>query len=73
MTDAADTLRRIWRSGGTPTPGEICDDITTEVELEQYRIGLRARGALSDDANGAIARRRIELQRAKGVRGSDRT
>lgn len=72
MSSAAETLRRIWRAGGVPTPDEVCADIETETELEAYRAGMRLRGGLSDDVLSAIARRKVALQRAKGVRGSDR-
>lgn len=60
------------RRGQTITPEDTCATIGSEAELEEYRLGLRLRGALTDEASRAIAHRRVELQRAKGVRGSDR-
>lgn len=60
------------RGGHAITHSEICATIDTEAELEQFRLGLQGRGALTDDARHAIAVRRVEIQRAKGVRGADR-
>lgn len=72
MSAAREALRDLWNRRGNPSPEQVCADITSEIELEHYRLGLLAREGLTTDAASAIARRRVELQRAKGVRGSDR-
>lgn len=71
-TAAEQLLLEKARRGERILPADTCATITTEVELEQYRLALRAAGGLTDEAQQAVARRRVELQRAKGVRGSER-
>lgn len=68
MGGPTDDILALIRAGGTPTPAMTCATITTLVELEQYRIGLKLTGRLTDEANHAIAVRGHQL-RQKGARG----
>lgn len=61
MTSPTEDILALIRSGGTPTPDMTCATITTTVELECYRLGLRERGALTSDAVHAIEARRKAL------------
>jgi hypothetical protein len=69
MTESERRILDKTRAGQTVTPQDICATITSEVELEQDRLGLRARGALDADAAKAVEARRHGLRAAKGVRG----
>ena len=69
MTDAERDVLAKFRLGSHITHADTCATITTQVELQQYRIGLQQRGALTSEAMGAIERRRAMLQRDLGVRG----
>ena len=64
---ARDNLLHAWRMGREADPADTVETITTEAELEMYRVRLRDRGALTDAALFAIERRRHQLQKAKGV------
>jgi len=72
MTPAEAAIIAKVRRNEPILPADTCATIETEAELEQYRIGLQQRGALTDDALHAIAVRRVEIQRRKGVQGSGR-
>lgn len=72
MTPAEAAIIAKARRNEPITPADTCATIETEAELEQYRLGLKQRGALTDEALNAVAVRRVEIQRRKGVRGSDR-
>ena len=64
----ADAILAKIRRGEPLTEAEKCAGITSETELEQYRLGLRNGGRLTADAMQAIEVRRRELLVAKGVR-----
>ena len=64
----ADTILAKIRRGEALTEAEKCAGITSETELEQYRLGLRNDGRLDADALKAIEVRRHALRKAKGVR-----
>ena len=66
MTSPAEDILALIRAGGTPTPEMTCATITTTVELECYRLGLRERGGLTGDAVAAIeARRKVLMARGR--------
>lgn len=69
MTEAERAILDKHRAGQVITPADTCATITSEVELEQYSLGLKQRGALTTDAMHAIAVRRHALRASKGVRG----
>lgn len=64
----ADIIRDKIRRGEPLTEAEKCAGITSETELEQYRLGLRNDGRLTPDAMQAIEWHRRALRKAKGVR-----
>lgn len=53
------------RRGEAITPADTVATITTEAELEMYRIGLDQRGALDARAKNAIETRRHTIRQAK--------
>ncbi|MES2753802.1 MAG: hypothetical protein V4659_03980 [Pseudomonadota bacterium] len=57
------------RAGKDLSQDDVCATIACETELEQYRLGLKQRGALDAVAMKAIEVRRHALRAAKGVRG----
>ncbi len=69
MTESERIILDKHRRGEHITPEDTCATISTQVELQEYRIGLQQRGALTSEAMGAIERRRAALQRDQGVRG----
>lgn len=64
----ADTILAKIRRGEALTEAEKCAGITSETELEQYRLGLRNDGRLTPDAMKAIDVLLHALRKAKGVR-----
>ena len=67
MVSARDNLLHAWRTGSEPHPRDVCATITTEVELQSYVEGLKARGVYDNEAAHAVETRRFQLQRDKGV------
>ena len=66
MTSPTEAIMDIIRAGGTPTPEMTCATIATGEELDAYRAGLRARGALTNEAVAAIeARRKVLIARGR--------
>ena len=68
MTDAAtrDLMASI-RAGHVPTAAQTVATITSLTELDAYRKGLSARGALTADAMAAI-RDRMDYLQARGLK-----
>ena len=64
----ADTILAKIRRGEALTDAEQCATITSETELEQYRLCLRDTGRLTPDALKAIETRRYQMRKGKGAR-----
>lgn len=65
MTEAEARILARARMGVMPTPAETAATITTLEELDAYRVGLTARGALTTEAMAAIRDRQDEIRRRK--------
>lgn len=62
MTEAEARILARARMGVMPTPAETVETITTLEELDAYRSGLSARGALTTDAMAAIRDRQDKIK-----------
>ncbi len=63
MTDAEASIIAKHRAGQVITPADTVATINTLVELDAYRVGLSARGALTTEAMAAIRDRQDRLRK----------
>lgn len=61
MTPAESRILDRAKQGIAPTPADIVQTISCLAELDGYRVGLSARGALTTDAMEAIKARQDQL------------
>jgi hypothetical protein len=62
MTEAEARILQRARLGIPPTPADTVATIATLDELDAYRAGLSARGALTSDAMAAIRDRQDQIR-----------
>lgn len=68
MTSPEQNISEKRKRGEPITMADTLATISSEVELEQFRIGLDQRGALDARALNLIAVRRHDIRKTKGVR-----